>query len=345
MKSLLLLTFFITLPSWALPVRNNVEKIINYQTSVKSQKSRGTCTIFSTIGLVESLLRKHNISETPDLSEEYLEYIVMTRQFDEGSTVNRNIKKLRFFGLPDEEKWPYLGVRWKTVNDSALSKERCGHLEGKDDSEYPEVPMSSCLLGHRDATLLRASDSEVEERDFEFFTIRENARENKELLFKNFLKKQSTYRIDSMDKAKEFLSKDVPLIMGLKLFYGAWNHQKTDRFEIQPRVKKIWYQGIVGYPTPGSIDRRISGEKGGGHSIILVGYDDEKIIKNRMLMEDGTWKETKLKGVFYFKNSWGVRGSGRDFELNGKSYPGYGMISQKYAAEFGKFYQLPVRKN
>ena len=70
-----------------LPPRNDTEQIISYMTPVKSQKSRGTCTIFSTTGLFEALLikkgwAKHDI----DLSEEWMEYLAMTRQTDEGCT-------------------------------------------------------------------------------------------------------------------------------------------------------------------------------------------------------------------------------------------------------------------
>ena len=59
-------------------------------------------------------------------------------------------------------------------------------------------------------------------------------------------------------------------------------------------------------------------------------------------MEDGTWKEFSYRGVYYFKNSWGLRVSGRDFKLQGKNFPGYGMITQKYAHELGTFYHPPL---
>jgi hypothetical protein len=74
-----------------------------------------------------------------------------------------------------------------------------------------------------------------------------------------------------------------------------------------------------------------------------VGYDDEKVTKTKMLMDDGSTKEFSYKGVYYFKNSWGIKGSGRDFTLNGVSYPGYGMITQKYAHEHGRFFHYPTK--
>lgn len=338
MKFLLLIALSFSLVAEAknLPSKNDVEKVISYMTPVKSQKSRGTCTIFSTLGLFESLLVKKGLATNEiDLSEEWLEYLAMTRQTDEGSTVNRNIKKMRFFGMIKESTWPYLGVKWPDLDAHPLARPRCGHLEG--DQQL------ACLWGHRDPTLLRGSDEYVLERDEEFFHMREEARQFMEDYdLRNFIVKQKSYNI-THEEAKKLLSKGTPVIAGLKLYYGSWNHSKTTKFEIQKREKKIWYNGIVGYPEPGSKDRRICDERGGGHSIILVGYDDNKKVTSKLLMDDGTWKTTTYKGVYYFKNSWGVRGFGRDFKLNGRKLPGYGMITQKYLNELGRFSHLPLR--
>lgn len=338
MKLLLFISLLFSTASFSkgLPSRNDVNQIISYMTPVKSQKSRGTCTIFSTLGLFEAKLIKRGLASSDiDLSEEWLEYMAISRQTDEGSTVNRNIKKIRFFGMVKETTWPYLGVKWPDLDAHPLARPRCGHLEGD--------LLSSCLWAHRDPTLLRASDEEVLAKDEEFFQMREEAKTFMEDLdLRSFIVKQKSYGITS-ELAKEKLAKGEPVIAGLKLYYGSWNHSKTDKFEIQKREKKKWYNGIVGFPEEGSRDRRICDERGGGHSIVIVGYDDNKIVKSRLLMDDGTWKETTYKGVYYFKNSWGVRGFGRDFKLNGKSLPGYGMITQKYLNELGSFYHLPLR--
>lgn len=332
--SLYVLSF--SLAAKTLPERSHTEEIISFMTPVKSQKSRGTCTIFSVTGLLEALLIKK--SQAPlsiDLSEEWLEYLAMSKQNDEGSTVNRNIKKIRFFGTISEESWPYLGLKWPTLDAHTLAKPRCGHLANDN--------LLSCLWGHRDPILLRASDAFVLERDEDFFYMREEARAFlKEHNLRENIKKQKTYEIDSLS-AKRKLAKGIPVIAGLKLYYASWNHSKTDKFDIQPREKKFWYKGIVGFPELGSKDRRICDERGGGHSIILVGYDDEVEIHGKLLMDDGSWKKTTYKGVYYFKNSWGVRGFGRDFELNGQELPGYGMITQKYLDTLGHFYHLPLK--
>jgi hypothetical protein len=321
-----------------LPNRSDVEKVISLQTPVKRQRSRGTCTIFTTIGLLESHLIRLGLSDNSvDLSEEWLEYIMMTKKQTEGSKSSKNIKKVRFFGVVSEQSWPYLGEKWFVEPENipqAIST--CGHLDRH--SEY----WMSCLLGHRDPRLLRADDDFVRKHDPEFISLRDEALLFKEQFLKGRLERRSHYRVETLSEVKKKLLEGIPLIMGLKLYYGSWNHSKSKKLEIQKRDKKRWYKGIVTYPEPGSIDRRISGEKGGGHSLIIVGYDDEVVVHSRMLMEDGTWKEFQYKGVYYFKNSWGTHAFGKDFILNGKKIPGYGMITQKYAHEMGTFVHMPL---
>jgi len=315
--------------------KSNTQDLIALQTSVKSQKSRGTCTMFTAMGLLEhTLIRDHSYPRDIDFSEEWMEYIIMSSKTTEGSSISKNLKAVHKYGVVYESTLPYIGKRWRELADSPLAMSRCGDFSG--------TRLQSCLLGHRDPYLLRMSDEQVLSLgDADFVTIRNEATALKEEIVSKILPLKKSYKIKKLSKVKELLLQNQSVIMGVKLFYGSWNHSKTDKLNIQARDKKKWYEGIVTYPEVGSFDRRISMEKGGGHSLILVGYDDEKIIHSKMKMEDGTWREFTYKGVYYFKNSWGVRGSGRDFTLDGESFPGYGMISQKYAHEFGSFYAIP----
>ncbi|OUR97349.1 hypothetical protein A9Q84_13575 [Halobacteriovorax marinus] len=315
-----------------LPLKTDIHALIGLQSSVKSQKSRGTCTMFSSMGFIEHLLIKNGLSSSEvDLSEEWMEYIIMTKKTTEGSSISKNFRSIYKNGFVMESTWPYVGKKWTSLEDFPLTRERCGHLSG--------IELQSCFLGHRDPRLLTMNDQSILSHDAEFLPIKNEGLKNLETV-KTLIKKKKSYRLRTLSKVKTLLANGTAVIMGAKLYYGSWNHSKTDKFEIQPRVKSRWYEGIVSYPALGSKDRRISGERGGGHSLIIVGYDDEKIVKSKMMMEDGTWKEFEYKGVYYFKNSWGVRGSGKRFKLDGKSYPGFGMITQKYAHEFGTFFYI-----
>jgi len=55
-------------------------------------------------------------------------------------------------------------------------------------------------------------------------------------------------------------------------------------------------------------------------------------------MTDGTMKTFKLKGVYYFKNSWGTGSFGVDAMIDEVNRPGYGTMTQQYAQDFGSFY-------
>jgi hypothetical protein len=59
-------------------------------------------------------------------------------------------------------------------------------------------------------------------------------------------------------------------------------------------------------------------------------------------MADGSTKEFRYKGVYFIKNSWGATNFGVNTEIEGKTFPGYGIITQKYAEEFGGFYRLQL---
>jgi len=147
------------------------------------------------------------------------------------------------------------------------------------------------------------------------------------------------YSLQSVSQIKSLLAQGVPVILGLDFYYGAWNHRKSTEYGIS-RNTDHWAQGIIGYPEPGSVDRQISPKHQAGHSIVVVGYDDDRIVETPVLMEDGTTQMFRYKGVYYIKNSWGTAGFGAKFELNGVPHPGYGMITQKYAHEKGGFDRL-----
>ena len=318
-----------------LPLKTDTHSQIKLHTNVKSQKSRGTCTMFSTIGFIEHLLiKQRGYPSDIDLSEEWMEYIIMTKKTTEGSSTSKNFRSVLKNGFVSELTLPYIGQRWRELSTLDRSSERCSHLSSNQ--------LESCLLGHRDPRLLTMNESEVMSLDAEFLPIKSEATRNTTVI-NDLIKSKKSYRLKKLSQVKTLLAEGNSLIMGTKLYYGAWNHSKTDKLNIQKRVKARWYEGIVAYPESGSVDRRISFEQGGGHSLIIVGYDDEVVIENKMLMEDGTWKEFSYKGVYYFKNSWGVRGSGKRFVLDGVTYPGYGMITQKYAHEFGTFFNFPTK--
>jgi hypothetical protein len=123
---------------------------------------------------------------------------------------------------------------------------------------------------------------------------------------------------------------ETGVIVGLTFFYQSWNHRKS---QLQRNLDS-WDQGFVTYPS--AKDKEISLEKRAGHSILLVGWDDNKEMPT--LGEDGeplvdaNGDVINEKGCFIFKNSWGTTGFGIDSDWG----PGYGCISYKYVEEYGR---------
>lgn len=307
-------------------------------TPVRGQGSRGTCSIFSGIAMLESmLLIKYNFDKnTLDLSEEWLEYIIMRNRDSDGSNSWANFNALKRYGVPSEQSYAYIGQTWEEGSFNPLADERCGKLEGK--------LKKSCLLGHRDPRLLNASSAQLLTEESGFFDPEFSAARDEAFQFRNNYIKiaGSNYSVYYTQDVKRLLTKGIPLTLGIEFFYGAWNHRKAVDFGIG-RSEENWNNGIVGYPERGSVDLKVSRENGAGHSILIVGYDDNKIVTTKVKMEDGSEKEFTYKGVYYFKNSWGTGGFGKDFNMSGEVFDGYGMITQKHAHQHGSFYRMPLR--
>ncbi len=322
-----------------LPEASNTEALIARQTPIRSQLARGTCSIFASTAVLESMMIiRGKAQESIDLSEEWLEYIVeFHRHGEEGSDAPSNFSALVKYGAINESSMPYIGVDWTDVK-SKLSKERCGKVA--------KSLKKACLVSHYSPRLLTAHDNQLSNPssrlfNLDFLKVRNEAFQFRDEVFTNHI--NSEYQVLSIDEVKALLNRGIPLQIDLDFYYGAWNHREGPNFGI-PRAQEPWAEGMVGYPEIGSVDRKMSEAHPEGHSVVLVGYDDNAEMKTSQLMEDGSTKEFTYKGVLYFKNSWGASSFGVNFKLNGHPYPGYGAITQKYAEEFGTFFQLPLKK-
>jgi hypothetical protein len=314
-----------------LPRRSNIVRMLDVQSSIKSQGARGTCSIFSAIGALESLLiSQKKLGHQLDLSEEWLEYLIMRQKTSEGSGSVRNFEALRRYGSATEELLPYIGESWESLESSPLAGSRCGALKGN--------VLKSCLLGHRDPALLNASVEQLKKVDPEFLAARNFARD----FAREYMSRaRSNYWVGTTSEIKKLLNAGIPVVLDIDFFYGAWNHRKADSLGIG-RDLKSWALGLVGYPEKDSVDFEKSEASPAGHSVVLIGYDDDAKLTTRTLMKDGTTASFTYTGVYYFKNSWGTDKFGVDAILGGVRAPGYGTITQKYANDYGSFYRLEL---
>ncbi len=118
-------------------------------------------------------------------------------------------------------------------------------------------------------------------------------------------------------------------IVGLTFFYQSWNHRLSEL----GRSMQSWDQGFVTYPS--AKDKELSLVKRAGHSILLIGWDDDQLMptldQDGNPVVDGNGNVVNEKGCYVFKNSWGTSG----FGISSKWGPGYGCISYRYVREYG----------
>ncbi len=314
------------------PVRTSFHEAYQNQSSVRAQGGRGTCSIFSTTAWIESwLIRKKTMGSEIDLSEEWLAHVVARTLKQDGSESDFNFEMISEWGLPSESTLKYIKTDWqdKDWSNKPRAAARCGHLRGR-------LPRKVCLIGHWDPGLLDLSGRELRGKSRLLLRARNEAEDFKSQFGGEL---QGPRIIQSVREVKSLLASGSPVVLDQEFFYGAWNHGTAEdlRIGVDP---KAWARGDIGYPEPHSLDRLKSPKKPTGHSILIVGYDDEAEIQTTVRMENGKMKTFIYRGVYYFKNSWGSASFGKEFEADGIRAPGYGRITQRYAHEFGSFLSL-----
>ena len=316
----------------AFEYKSDTRSMIAFQTPVKSQSARGTCSIFSATAYLEGLLvKKGSYNQSLDLSEEWLQYTSVRNRQSDGSTAWSNFGAIANYGMPSEQTLPYIGEDWTKVN-SPLKDIRCGKLAG------PE--QKSCFIVHRDPKMLMMSDAQIISlySDKEFINARSEALllKSKELKFTS-----NNFFLSDVSEVKRQLRNNMPVVLEVDFYYGAWNHRSADDYNIG-RDLNHWNLGIVTAPENDSLDLIESQKHPAGHSVLVVGYDDNVVVEKIIKLTNGKTRKVTYKGVYYFKNSWGTSSFGKDFQINGVKYPGYGMMVQDYAEKFGQFFILPL---
>jgi hypothetical protein len=130
--------------------------------------------------------------------------------------------------------------------------------------------------------------------------------------------------------------REMAVVVGLTFFYQSWNHGGSPL----PTSKEFSRKGYVPYPN--EVDKEKSLENRAGHSILLVGWDDDlevhRLDEEGEPMYDDNGDPVIDKGFFIFKNSWGTGSFGTD-----NPFPnGYGYISMDYVEEYGSAYMSDI---
>jgi C1A family cysteine protease len=158
------------------------------QSSVKSQASRGVCSIFSSVALMEHLYIKAGVAN-PDFSEQYLQWSVKVQHgaytYTEGSNADDNLEAVHQYGIPVESAWPYETTPWTAANDPA-----CGETS---------KPVHCYTNG-------QAPDSAVAAEQF-------------------FL--PSPKYVSRRSIKQHMVDKQTGVVVGLDFFYQSWNHRRS----------------------------------------------------------------------------------------------------------------------
>ncbi len=268
---------------------------IGDQSVVKSQGSRGVCSIFASTAMIENLYIKAGMPPAEaDFSEQYLQWAVknLDGAFANtgGSSSDANLRTTVEHGTVKESDWAYESFPWGPANDA-----ECTTSDGEN------LPTKCYTNGEPPASVEAA-------RKF---------------------KLPASRWINNNSIKSHIFNKKVGVNVGLTFFYQSWNHRKSQL----PVNAEYWRQGYVTYPN--AEDRKISLEKRAGHAIHLIGWDDNLEVCSRdkegkdVLGADG--KCVMEKGFYIFKNSWGTVG----FGIEHPSGPGYGYLSYRYVREQG----------
>ncbi|MEE2644874.1 MAG: proprotein convertase P-domain-containing protein [Myxococcota bacterium] len=268
--------------------------LVELQSPVKSQGSRGVCSIFSTIALMEHLYMKQGAA-TPDFSEQLLQWSVKQElgRFTKtgGSNASANLQALETYGVVEEEDYPYQTYKWSDADDPECTGEKGQPTRCYTNGEPPEGALSA-----RRWHLPRSRWISNNPRNIKSFMIEHQ----------------------------------MGIVVGLDFFYQSWNHRKSEL----PTNRTYWSEGYV--LSPNSEDEKISNEKPAGHSVLIVGWDDDlsvpKVDAEGTEVLDEAGEPILEKGFFLIKNSWGTSG----FGIRNRFGAGYGWISMSYVERFGR---------
>ncbi|NMB74738.1 MAG: hypothetical protein GYA21_06365 [Myxococcales bacterium] len=243
--------------------------LINVQSPIRNQRSRGVCSIFATVALMEHLYVKEGTYRTPDFSEQYLQWSVKNEVGDfthtEGSSASSNLEAISRFGIVEEKDWPYEPYRWTTANDP-----ECTGGEN--------LPIKCYTNGDPPADARQA---------------------------KKWKLPASRWVSSRVNSIKAFMvNKNQAVIAGGTFYYQAWNHGASTL----PVRSDYSRKGYVLFPNAKDKEESLK-KRAGHAFLLVGWDDDlevQAVDENGNLAVDAQGKPVMQKGFFLFKNSWGT---------------------------------------
>ncbi len=261
------------------------------QSPVKSQGSRGVCSIFSATAQVENLYIKAGMPVAEaDFSEQYLQWAAKNLsggfRNTSGSTSDINLATVVNFGTVKEADWAYETSQWNTSNDPACT-------------EGENLPTKCYTNGEPPASVNQAVKFKLPSKRF---------------LNTNSIK-------------AHIHTKKTGVNVGFTFFYQSWNHRKS----ALPISTPFWQEGIVTYPNAKDKTESLKTRAGHAIHIVGWDDNKEVCMRDGEGLDipapgGGCQKE---KGFWIFKNSWGTSGFGINHPTgSGYGYLSYKYIAE-----------------
>jgi len=281
----------------SLPDDNKADQVfpakfeVAFQSPVKSQGSRGVCSIFAATAQVENLYIKAGMPVgDADFSEQYLQWAAknLSGGFPNtsGSTSEINLRTVVNFGTVKESEWTYETSQWNTSNDPACT-------------EGENLPTRCYTNGEPPATVNQAAK----------------------------FKLPSTRFLNTNSIKAHITSKGTGVNVGFTFFYQSWNHRRSTL----PISTPLWQQGVVTYPNAKDKEVSLVKRAGHAIHIVGWDDNFEVCMRDEAGVDvPGTGGECKKeKGFWIFKNSWGTSGFGIDHPTgSGYGYLSYKYVQE-----------------
>ena len=260
------------------------------QSPVKSQGSRGVCSIFAALALVENLYIKAGMPVAEaDFSEQYNQWSakVQVGAFPrtEGSSSSKNLEAVVRFGVVKEAAWAYESAPWNASNDPA-----CTGGEN--------MPTKCYTNGEPPESAKTAPKYRVPQQRW----------------------------INNGSIKHHLTTKKSAVNVGFEFFYQSWNHRRSTL----PISNELWQMGVVTYPNQADKTESAKARAGHAISIIGWDDDVEFEMRDgegKPILENGVAK--KEKGFWIFKNSWGAASFGANHPYGaGYGYLSYKYVQE-----------------
>lgn len=256
--------------------------VVDTQSPVRNQASRGVCSIFSTVGLMEHLYIKAGQAD-PDFSEQYLQW---SAKFEVGSFPNTggssgssNLDAIVRYGIVVEEDWPYEGRGWNSSNDPECDGEK-------------SQPTRCYTNGAPPEEALAAGKFKLPKREY-----------------------VSSYT----DSLKTYMFKNKrAVVSGMSFYYQSWSHGGS-KLEVNMDNKRA---GAVVFPSDADQADSEERPAGHSILLVGWDDTKEfpRLAEDGSPLTDEDGNVIMDKGFFLFKNSWGTGGAWGSENEFGKGY-------------------------